>query len=134
MFGSFSRSYELVRHSWSVLRQDKEIMIFPVLSGLASLAVAASFIIPVVLYEMGRQSTGAAPAAGQAHNTKAHIETAWYVYSFCFYLVSYFITIFFNVGVMTCAAKRMDGGDPTVGDGFRGAFANIVPIFLWALV
>ena len=132
MFGSFSRSYELVRHSWAVLRQDKEIMIFPVLSALASLLVAASFIVPVILFGMDRPQGTTAP--GQPHDTKVQFEAAWYVYSFLFYLVSYFITIFFNVGVMHCAAKRMDGGDPTVADGFRGALANVGPIFMWSLV
>ncbi|MEK7465925.1 MAG: DUF6159 family protein [Planctomycetota bacterium] len=130
MFGSFSRSYQLVTHSWAVLRQDKEIMIFPVLSALASLLVAASFIVPVIVFGVNQPQ---APA-GQPQDSKVHIEAAWYAYSFLFYLVSYFITIFFNVGVMHCAAKRMDGGDPTVADGFRGAFANVGPIFMWALV
>ena len=35
---------------------------------------------------------------------------------------------------MTCASKRMDGGDPTVGDGFRGAFSHIGTILVWTLV
>jgi len=131
MFNSFSRSYELVRHSWAVLRQDREIMIFPVLSGLASLVVAASFIVPVILFGM-HHPTGT-PAPGQPQ-PGFHIQDAWYVYSFIFYVVSYFITIFFNVGVMHCAAIRMDGGDPTVADGFKGAFAHIGSIFAWSLV
>jgi len=36
--------------------------------------------------------------------------------------------------VMHCAAIRMDGGDPTVSDGFKGAFAHIGSIFAWSLV
>jgi hypothetical protein len=132
MFRSFSRSYQLVCHSWAVLKQDKEIMIFPVLSALASVAVAASFIVPVVLLEMAR--VGATSTPGGAHHEKIQMQAAWYIYTFLFYLTSYFITIFFNVGVMHCAAKRMDGGDPTVGDGFRGAFRNLGAIFMWSLV
>ena len=112
-----------------------KIMIFPVLSGLASLAVAASFIVPVVIFEMHNQATGASTAAaGHGNHAKVQIEAAWYVYSFLFYVTSYFITIFFNVGVMHCAAKRMDGGDPTVADGFKDAFSHIGAIFMWSLV
>jgi uncharacterized protein DUF6159 len=132
MFNSFSRSYQLVRHSWAVLKQDKEIMIFPVLSGFASLAVAASFIIPLVLFGMNQPNTPA--AANSPRETEFHIEAAWYAYTFAFYLVSYFFTIFFNVGVMHCASIRMNGGDPTVADGFKGAFARIGAIFMWSLV
>lgn len=130
MFPSWSRSYALVQQSWNVLKQDKEIMIFPVLSGLVSMAVGASFIVPIVLMLMHQ---GNAPHPAGTHE-KVHIEAAWYAYMFLFYLCSYFVTIFFNVGVMKCAAIRMDGGDPTVADGFKGAFAHIGGIFMWSLV
>lgn len=133
MFDRFSRSYQLVRHSWAVLKQDKEILIFPVLSGIASLAVAASFIVPLVV--LGMHDAGQAnQAAQQGRDGGFRMDAAWYAYSFLFYLLSYFITIFFNVGVMHCASIRMNGGDPTVADGFKGAFSRIGAIFLWSLV
>src|SRR5205085_7800002 len=50
----------LVRHSWAVLKQDKEILIFPLLSGIASLAVAASFIVPLVIFGMHQPEIGRA--------------------------------------------------------------------------
>jgi hypothetical protein len=126
MFGSFSRSYALVRTSWAALRQDKEILIFPILSGLASLGVAATFLIPVALSLVNAPST-----PGSREHTS--LESIHYLYLFAFYLVSYFVTIFFNVGVMKCAAIRMDGGDPTVTDGFKGAVAHAGGILAWAL-
>jgi len=132
MFNRFSRSYQLVRHSWAVLKQDKEILIFPVLSGIASLAVAASFIVPLVIFGM-HQPAETAPA-GAHKDPEFQMQAAWYAYTFLFYLVSYFITIFFNVGVMHCASIRMNGGDPTVADGFKGAFSRIGAIFMWSLV
>lgn len=132
MFDSISRSYQLVRHSWSVLRKDKEIMIFPVLSGLASLAVATSFIIPLLI--VGHHSSESTAGASPSHQTRFHLDAVWYAFSFLFYLVSYFITIFFNVGVMHCASIRMNGGDPTIADGFKGAFAHLGAIFMWSLV
>ena len=132
MFNSFSRSYQLVRHSWSVLKQDKEILIFPVLSGMASLAVAMSFLVPLVF--LGLQDQSQAAAAGDSGHREFQMNAAWYAYTFLFYLASYFITIFFNVGVMHCASIRMNGGDPTVADGFKGAFSRIGSIFMWSLV
>ena len=124
MFESVSRSFALVRHSWAVLKKDKEILIFPVLSGLCSMAAAASFIIPVALLAMHQQS----------QEPEHQSRILWYVLTFVFYLVSYFITIFFNVGVMTCASIRMDGGDPTVKDGFKGALKNLGSILAWSFV
>src|SRR5690606_36119421 len=41
MFDRFSRSWELVKASAGVLRSDKALMLFPVLSGIATLAVLA---------------------------------------------------------------------------------------------
>jgi hypothetical protein len=132
MFGSFSRSYDLVRTSWNVLRQDKEIMIFPVVSAVASLAAAATFLTPVIL--TGLHMSGGTTPGGSGTRAEFAFQAAEYAWLFAFYVASWFITVFFNVGVMTCAAKRMDGGDPTVADGFRGAFAHILPILAWSLV
>jgi hypothetical protein len=53
---------------------------------------------------------------------------------FIWYFVSWFIVLFFNVGVVACARIRLEGGDPTVGDGFRAARENLSRIVMWALV
>jgi hypothetical protein len=123
MFGSFARSYQLVRASWTILRQDKELIIFPILSGAASIVLAASFLIPLVLF-----------AHHDPEDQKIRIDFWWYLFTFLFYLVSYFITIFFNVGVMHCASIRMSGSDPTIAEGFQGAISNVVPILVWSLI
>ena len=48
MAGRIRRSSALFKASWSVLREDKTLLLFPILSSLASLVVIASFAIPVV--------------------------------------------------------------------------------------
>ena len=48
MAGRIQRSSALFKASWSVLREDKTLLLFPILSSLASLVVIASFAIPVV--------------------------------------------------------------------------------------
>ena len=47
--GSWARSKQLAASSWAVLKQDKELMVLPLISGLASLAVAATFLVPIFL-------------------------------------------------------------------------------------
>ena len=47
MFEKFSRSWGLIKASASVLRADKELMLFPILSSLATLLVLATFALPV---------------------------------------------------------------------------------------
>ena len=48
MFERFSRSWSLVKASADVLRQDKELLVFPLLSTIAALLVAATFIAPAI--------------------------------------------------------------------------------------
>jgi hypothetical protein len=49
--------------------------------------------------------------------------------------VSYFVVIFFNIGLITCVnARRLQGRDATIGDGLVNAARHIGKILAWALV
>jgi len=119
MFESVSRSFELVKASFGVLRKDKEIMLFPIISGVVCILVSISFIIP--LFVAGGFGTGETNYLG-------------YIVLFLYYLISYFIVIFFNTGLVACAHIRLKGGDPTFSDGIKAARKNIKKIFVWALI
>jgi hypothetical protein len=45
-----------------------------------------------------------------------------------------FIVLSFNVAVVNCAKMRLDGGDPTVADGFRASMQRLGRIAVWALI
>jgi hypothetical protein len=110
---------------WEVLKQDKGLLVFPLISGICCLLVVASFAVP--LYLTGRwepPAQGAPPAQ----------QVAYYGTLFLFYLCNYFVVIFFNAGIIACATIRMTGGNPTIGDGFRAAFARLPVIAGWAVV
>ena len=137
MFGTISHTFELMKESWELLKQDKELLLFPLISGICCIIVTASFIIPMVA------SDSWAPPGVEISSTEqseAYTEptTADYVsyYSklFIFYFVNYFIIIFFNSAVIGCAAMRMQGEDPSIADGFRIAGSRIISILGWALV
>lgn len=49
------------------------------------------------------------------------------------YFMTYFVTTFFAAAVIGAAMIRLNGGDPTVGDGLRVATQNIGRIIGWAL-
>ena len=118
MFDKFSRSWTLVKASAAVLRSDKELLLFPVLSGLCALLVMATFVLPIFalrLFETGNEVLG-------------------YLLGFLFYFCTYFITFFFNAALVGAALIRLEGGDPTVADGFAAARARIVPIMGYAAI
>jgi hypothetical protein len=49
MFDRLSRSWELVKASAAVLRAYKELLVFPIVSAVASLLVVVTFAVPVIL-------------------------------------------------------------------------------------
>ncbi len=125
MFGKMSNTWSLMRESWAVLKQDKAMMLFPLLSSICCLVVMASFALPII-------SSDAWGMPDDQATTEQQV--GYYVGLFIFYFCNYFIITFFNSAVVACAMKRMQGGDPTVGDGFRVAFSRLHYIFGWALL
>ncbi len=117
MFETFSRSWTLVKASASVLRSDKELMLFPVISGACTLAVLATFVLPLSLLGGFSQGFGGLIAVG-----------------LLFYFCQYTVIIFFNVALVAAAMIRLDGGDPDLGDGLRAARARLPAILGYAAI
>ena len=46
--GKFSRTFSMMRASWEVLKQDKELLVFPLLSAVGCVLVLASFAGPML--------------------------------------------------------------------------------------
>ena len=126
MFERVSNTWSIMGACWRTLKKDKELLVFPLLSGIACLLVVASFAIPMVT------SDWLMPPQGEQVTTAQ--EVAYYGVLFLFYFCNYFVITFFNVGIVACAVKRMAGGDPTVGDGLRAAAQRLPQIIGWALV
>ena len=110
---------------WHVLRHDKRLLLFPLLSGICCLVLLASFAIP--LYATGSWEP-------PDRNAAVSQQVAYYGMLFLFYFCNYFVVVFFNAGIVACATIRMDGGDPTLGDGFRAAASRLPVIVGWVLV
>ncbi|MDH5832687.1 DUF6159 family protein [Luteimonas kalidii] len=118
MFDKFSRSWDLVKASASVLRSDKELMLFPVISGAVTLVVLATFLLPAFALRIFADGFGLGGV----------------VFGFLFYFVQYSIMIFFNCALVGAAMIRLDGGDPTLADGFNAAKARIPAILGYAAI
>jgi hypothetical protein len=127
MFSTIQRSYTIFRQSLGVLRQDKEILIFPLLSGIFTLVAMAGLIF-------GGMATGFFQRVLQTGDRSLEANVLGYSALFVWYFVSWFIVLFFNVCVVACARIRLEGGDPTVADGFRAARENLKAIVIWALI
>ena len=120
--GTLDRTWRLYKESFNVLSADIEILVFPIMSAVAAVGVAASFLIP--LYRVG---TFEAIHSGAAKWDDYAILFVWYYFNF-------FVVIFFNAALVGCANIRLMGGDPTVGDGLRIAAARLLRILAWAFI
>ena len=47
LFRRMKNGWALAKDSWGVLKQDKELVLFPIFSGIACLCVMASFAVPL---------------------------------------------------------------------------------------
>lgn len=123
MLEKLSRSFTLLRASVAVLRADKELLLFPVASTVASILVIASFALPLVSSgALDRLDAGESPTAGTI------------LVAFLFYLCQYFVIFFFNSALVGAALIRLEGGDPTVADGFKIAFSRVGAILGYAAI
>src|SRR5689334_225877 len=107
--GTFSRSFALAKQSWSVLRANPQLALFPIVSSVVTLIVMSSFAIPVILFLMSSQGDQFL----RSTNDHQQMQPMYYVVMFCYYLVSYFIVIFFNAGLVTCANEIFAGRQAT---------------------
>jgi len=122
MAGSFSNSFALVKASARVLRLDKELMVFPLMSGVAAVLVAASFAAPLFW-------AGGPRIFGDGGGTYLA-----YTLGFLFYLAQYTVIFFFNSALVGAALIRLDGGDPTVSDGLAIAAKRMGSIVGYAAI
>jgi hypothetical protein len=127
MFATIARSYHIFCESLSILRKDKELLIFPVLSGLFTILAFAGLVFGGVVTGFFERVTSSGEGSLES-------ELLGYSALFVWYFVSWFIVIFFNVAIIHCAKIRLDGGDPTVADGFAAAKQHLGRILLWALI
>jgi len=125
MFERLSRSWSLVKASASVLRQDKELLLFPLISMGALILVVASFALPVF---------GLGVLDGISRGGSPEISAGLYAVAFLFYFSQYFVIFFFNAALVGAAMIRLDGGTPTFGDGLRVATSKVGTIAGYALI
>ncbi len=124
--GVFSRSLALFKASWGVLRQDKELILLPVISAITSLVCVAPFFGLVFL-------TGSVED-GVGSSSSFSLSPVGYVLLFVAYLIGAYVTIFFQAALVLAANERFSGGAPTLGWALSAAASNAGRILPWAVV
>ncbi len=123
MLDRFSRSWDITKLSFNVIRQDAEMLLFPAIGSLFSLLYCLLLLWPTVFTHL------------MDPNESSFVwGTLQWVVVFLTYFGLAFIGTFFNTCVVYTAKTRFAGGDATFGESLSFAFSRIHLIFLWSLV
>jgi len=132
MFGKkVQKGLDITRESWQVLRMDRELLVFPLFSAIAGLAILATITSAGLLIpELGQWML---KLLKDRHPETLGEQALGIVGLFLLYFVQWFVVVFFNTALVGCALIRYSGGDPTVKDGFRIAVQRLPQILAWTL-
>ena len=129
--GRFSRSWDLVGESFDILWADKQLMLFPVLSGISCVIVTLLLgVSGLALFLPAIRAAGITPQNFQ-HFTKSPEAAAA---MFVLYMANYFVIVFFNVALVGVANSRLTGGKWTFDQGLQLAWQRKWVILQWAFV
>ena len=118
-----TRTIDMAKSSWAVLRADRELLWLPVLSAIASLIAIAVFFVPALLVNDGLTDA----ETGQTNPMAIVLLVAGS-------LVVAMIAVFFQGALVHGADERLGGGDPTVSSAIKGATARLPRLLGWAVL
>lgn len=127
MFSSFGKSWRLVKASYGVLKQDKQLLIFPIMSTIGLILVTIAMIFPVAL-------SGILESVASSEEVSGGQSLLGFIFAFLFYFATYTVIIFSNTALIGAAMIRLDGGTPTFKDGINIARERLSTIFGWAAI
>jgi hypothetical protein len=117
IFDSINRGWNLTKASYEVLKLDKELLLFPIISTIVMVVLAGGVFLGIAI-----------PAAASGS------QTLFYLALLAAYIMGTFVVIFFNAAIIACAKIRFSGGNPTLADGINASMRHIGSIFVWAII
>lgn len=125
MAGKIKSGLELSRQSWSALGQNRQLIVFPIISGIGMIIVTILFFIPEA-FAFGPILETEDPTTGQWITAIAVL--------FLYYLVASFVVIFSNTALVGATLKMIRGEPATVGDGIGVALSRLGKIIVYSLI
>ncbi|MUM19983.1 hypothetical protein FZI91_00345 [Mycobacterium sp. CBMA271] len=119
-FDTLSTSWQIFKTSLRVLNSRKELVLFPILSGLSTILVAAAMVIPAILLLP-------APAGDD-------VPPLYYPVVAVAYFVLLYVATFWQAALVSQANVALEGGDPSVAAGVSTAAARGGRLAPWVLI
>ena len=126
IFRTFSNTWSITKTSMVVLRKDKELLVFPLLSFLfIGIVVGVAAVVALALGTFDRLDTAGSEAQLQAGDVVLAVSALF----FAMIVINYF-----NAALMGAARHRLKGGDPNIGTGFAAVNKNVAGVIGWAFI
>ena len=127
MFQRIGRGWEMAKASWAVVRLHPKLLLLPIFSGLAFLALIS--VIGVSVFAGAKSDY-----VRHLGETVRHDEPIVYAVFFAFYFVCTFIIVFFNSALVYCALESFAGKEPSLRKGLATAAGRLPQILAWSFV
>lgn len=121
-FTRLSNGWAIALNSFAVLKHNRQLILFPILSGISMVLVIGSFVT-VVLASSGWNT--------QVIEDQSRVVN--YLILFLYYLVNYTIIVFFNTALVHCTHLYFTGEEVTIRKGLQFSLSRIGAILSWAV-
>jgi hypothetical protein len=122
LFNRLSKGWQISMNSFKVLKENRQLIVFPILSGLSLIMLLSSFIVLIL-----------AGAGWDVDSISKPNTTGSYALIFLYYIINYFIVVYFNTALIHCTSLYFKGEEVTVRKGLDFSNSRIGAIFSWAL-
>lgn len=126
-FDRMRNGWRLGMTSIKIIRENKSLLLFPVLSSAALITVVLTFV-------GGTYAVFGTDFERMIDEFLGTNEIFAYSALFVFYLISYFIIVFFNVALVHCARMIFDGQTPSIKEGLSFSGTRVGTIISWAFL
>jgi hypothetical protein len=121
-FERLQNGWKLTMSSFKILKANKQLIIFPLLSGICLILIIGSFVVAAIASNGWDGET-----AGEMSSVQ------YYGLIFLFYVINYFVVVFFNMALIHCTRSYFKGEEVSVNEGLRFSVSRIGAIFSWAV-
>ena len=128
IFRTFSNTWSIIKTSMVVLRKDKELLLFPVMSFIGVgivVGVAAIAFLAMGSFDRINSSGGGAEAQLQLGDAIVAVIALFAAIT---------VITYFNAALMGAARHRLKGGDPNVFTGFAAVNKNVSGVIGWSFI
>ena len=120
-FERLSNGWKIAMSSFKVLKENKQLIVFPIFSGISLILLSGLFsvgILAAVDWDIDNL------------NPDGFVQ---YLLLFGFYLINYFVVVFFNMALIHCTRLYFRGEEVTVEKGLKFSMSRIGVILSWAV-